>query len=185
MKLIVGLGNPGEKYHLTRHNVGFWTIGALREKLDFPAWESFQESLLSAGNHEGEKLILIKPLTFMNLSGNAVVSAMNFYKIGIEDVFILTDDLHFEIGKVRLRKGGQSAGHNGIKSIIERVGEDFWRYRIGVGPQPEKMAAEDFVLKKLNKEEEKNLKDASSLLADYLVENINKPHEARTINLFG
>jgi len=125
MKLVVGLGNPGAKYKGTRHNVGFMTMDevAYQEKFDF-----------DKAQIGGEKVIFMKPLTFMNLSGEAIRPLMNYFKIGIEDLLVVYDDMDLPVGKIRLRQKGGAGGHNGIKSIISCLGtSEFNRIKVGVG----------------------------------------------------
>ena len=136
MKVIVGLGNPGPQYAETRHNIGFLLVDLLAEvyKLQFRA--KFQ-GLWTEGNVEGERIFLLKPQTFMNLSGRSVRELTNFYKILGEDLLIVHDDMDLSLGKIRLRDQGSAGGHNGIKSILAELGtEKFWRLKLGVGRPP-------------------------------------------------
>jgi len=147
MKLIVGLGNPGVKYAKTRHNVGFLVVEALSRifNLQFSILKHKSEIFL------GKDIILIKPQTFMNLSGEAVAAVKSYYKIETSDIWVIHDDVDFEAGKMKIQVGGGSAGHNGLKSIIETLGEsDFVRFRVGVGrPVNVNIPVEDFVLQNL------------------------------------
>lgn len=149
MKLIVGLGNPGEKYLNTRHNVGFLVLDHLLQKLE-KVKETFWEEnrKFKALTHEievnGEKIVLMKPTTFMNDSGIAVQKYASFYKIEPQDVYILHDELDLPIGKIKIRFGGSSAGHNGVNSIIEKLGTDkFLRIRLGIGKESRVQATHD------------------------------------------
>jgi len=136
MKVIVGLGNPGPQYAETRHNIGFLLVDLLAEVYKFQFRAKFQ-GLWSEGNVEGERLLLLKPQTFMNLSGRSVREITNFYKISGEDLLIVHDDLDLSLGKIRLRDQGSAGGHNGIKSILAELGtEKFWRLKLGVGRPP-------------------------------------------------
>ncbi len=155
--LVVGLGNPGKEYEHTRHNVGFVTLDWLAEKLD---WEHFKEqkkfrAMISENKWGDKKIIAAKPLTFMNNSGETVAAIKKFYQVADEKIIIVYDELDLPFGKIRIRAEGSSAGHNGLKSIIEKLGSDkFWRVRIGIGNErAEKMEAADFVLSKLTREE--------------------------------
>jgi PTH1 family peptidyl-tRNA hydrolase len=133
MRVIVGLGNPGPQYAETRHNIGFMLIDLLAAgyKLQFRA--KFQ-GLWTEGNVEGKRIMLLKPQTFMNLSGRSVRELTNFYKIPGEDLLIVHDDIDLSFGKIRLRAQGSAGGHNGIKSILAELGTDkFWRLKLGVG----------------------------------------------------
>lgn len=158
MYLIVWLGNPWSEYRQTRHNVGFLFLDYLREKLGF---EDFKDSkfklLISEGTFAGEKTILLKPLTYMNLSGESVADLINFYKIPPENFIVIYDDMDLEeFGKIRFRDKGQSGGHNGIKSITKCLGtEEFKRIKIGIGKK--QFDAANWVLSKFSKEELENL----------------------------
>ena len=136
MKVIVGLGNPGPQYAETRHNIGFLLVDLLAEEYKLQFRAKFQ-GLWTEGNVEGERILLLKPQTFMNLSGRSVRELTNFYKIMGEDLLIVHDDLDLSLGKIRLRDQGSAGGHNGIKSILAELGtEKFWRLKLGVGRPP-------------------------------------------------
>lgn len=147
MKLIVGLGNPGKKYEQTRHNVGFMALDSLAKELGLD-WNDHKKSksLLA----KGVDAILLKPQTFMNLSGEAVVAALNFFKLGQEDLIVIHDDLDIELGKIRCTDSSRSAGNNGVQSIIEKLGsQDFRRIRVGIKkPADSPVPAEKYVLEK-------------------------------------
>ncbi|KGP75537.1 peptidyl-tRNA hydrolase [Desulfosporosinus sp. Tol-M] len=133
MKVIVGLGNPGPQYAETRHNIGFLLVDLLAEAHSLQFRAKFQ-GLWTEGNVEGERLQLLKPLTFMNLSGRSVRELTAFYKVLGEDLLIVQDDMDLSLGKIRLRNRGSAGGHNGIKSILAELGtEKFWRLKLGVG----------------------------------------------------
>ena len=135
--LVVGLGNPGSKYWNTRHNVGFAALDALADKLHVKVDRVKFQALMGQGELEGHKLILLKPTTYMNLSGQAVQAAARFYKIPPERILVMFDDISLEPGRLRVRKNGSAGGHNGIKSIISCIGsQDFPRVKIGVGAKP-------------------------------------------------
>lgn len=183
MKLIVGLGNPGEQYAKTRHNVGF--MGA-QWLVDSFAFEPFKKAAkhkceLTEGFIGSEKVILIRPITFMNLSGQAVRSVAQFYKIAAKDVIVIFDDVAIETGSVRIRGAGSAGGHNGIKSLIQELGTDeFVRVRIGIKPMhPFKGELEDYVLGKLSREEEaaimaEVMKDMPDVVETLLSEDVAK-----------
>lgn len=163
MKIIVGLGNPGEKYDKTRHNLGFMTLDALLEKFE-PLKQTFWEdekklkSQVKELTIKNEKVLLVKPQTFMNDSGEAVVKVLNYYKVELEDLYVIHDDLDLPYGKIRIRFGGSGGGHHGIESIIEHVGDKFLRIRLGIGsdtPQKEdnKRKVEDYVLGRISSQE--------------------------------
>lgn len=163
MKLIVGLGNLGSKYTFTRHNVGFMLIDsfAINENLTFRE-NSHLKCFMTNLRNGIDDYLLIKPTTFMNLSGEAVRAVIDYYKIAIEDVLIVYDDLSLELGKIRFRPNGSDGGHNGIKSIIQHLGtKEIARLKIGIGPQPS-IPSEVFVLQNFSKEELDTLKTTIS-----------------------
>ena len=166
--LIVGLGNPGEKYERTRHNVGFLVVDALAERLGVPVQKLKHRALTNTVRLAGQKALLMKPVTFMNLSGEAVGDAARFYKLPPERVLVISDDTALPLGKLRLRKGGSAGGHNGLKSIIQHLGTDqFPRLRVGVGekPRPDYDMA-DWVLGRLQGEDWKAMEAAVDRAAD-------------------
>ena len=135
--LLVGLGNPGDKYDNTRHNVGFAAIDQLAEELRVPVQKLKYRALTQTVELGGAKVLLMKPITYMNLSGEAVGEAARFFKIPADHVLVLSDDVSLPVGKLRIRKGGSAGGHNGLKSIIQHLGTDqFPRVKIGVGEKP-------------------------------------------------
>lgn len=129
MKLIVGLGNPGKEYEKTRHNVGFMIVDALASSWKL---EKKLQAEISEATIDAERVLLAKPQTFMNLSGEAVQKIASFYKIDPADVVIIYDDVDLEFGKLRVRHGGSSGGHNGVKSVLQHLGDEFIRFRVGV-----------------------------------------------------
>lgn len=157
--LIVGLGNPGAKYDRTRHNAGFRALDMLSKKLSCRVDKGKFQSLTGQCSHGGMKLVLLKPQTYMNLSGDAVAQAARFYKLPPERIIVLYDDISLDPGRLRIRADGSAGGHNGIKSIIARLGtQEFPRVKIGVGakPHPEYDLA-DWVLSTFSAQEEKAL----------------------------
>ncbi len=161
ISLIVGLGNVGAEYKETRHNVGFMAVDALKKEKGFPAWQKKAKfkTQITEEFIGGKKVILAKPSTFMNLSGEAVRALKDFYKLKNSDITIIHDELDIPFGTVKEKTSGGSAGHNGLKSIISHIGEDFHRIRIGIkNDQLEKMDPADFVLARFSKSEEKDLK---------------------------
>lgn len=135
--MIVGLGNPGKKYELSRHNCGFRAVDYLCEKYGIKTNRARFSALTGAGTVAGVKVVVLKPTTFMNLSGNAVEAAAKYYKIPPERIIVIFDDVSLAPGHIRIRKDGSAGGHNGIKSVIERLGtEEFPRIKIGVGEKP-------------------------------------------------
>ena len=154
MKLIAGLGNIGDKYVFTRHNAGFMLIDsyALNENLAFREISRLK-CLMTNLRTATEDYLLIKPTTFMNLSGEAVRAVMDYYKIPVEDILIVFDDLSLDLGKIRFRANGSDGGHNGIKSVIQHLGtNNIARLKIGIGPQPN-IPSEVFVLQNFSKDE--------------------------------
>ncbi|MEJ6783923.1 aminoacyl-tRNA hydrolase [Aminobacter sp. Piv2-1] len=133
MLLFAGLGNPGAQYANNRHNVGFMAADAIARRHSFSPWTKKFKALVAEGNIAGEKIILIKPQTFMNLSGQSVGEAMRFYKLAPSDLTVFYDELDLVAGKVRVKVGGGAGGHNGIRSLDQHVGKDYRRVRIGIG----------------------------------------------------
>jgi peptidyl-tRNA hydrolase, PTH1 family len=134
MKLVVGLGNPGAEYRDTRHNVGFQVVDELARRWGVQQWRESFESLAAKTVRHGEPVLLCKPLTFMNLSGRAVAGVAGFYKVPVDDVLIVTDDVALPLARLRARRGGSDGGHNGLKSVAQSLGTDgYARLRIGVG----------------------------------------------------
>lgn len=146
MKLIVGLGNPGGKYARNRHNIGFMAVDRIAEDHGFAPWKSKFQGQVSEGRLGTEKVMLLKPETFMNLSGQSVGEAMRFYKLGSEDVIVIHDELDLAPGKARLKQGGGHAGHNGLRSIHGHIGEDYTRLRLGIGHPGRKDLVSAYVL---------------------------------------
>lgn len=145
--LIVGLGNPGKEYDSTRHNVGFRVADELARRYGLTFGKKERKAVVATGVIHGKKVILAKPQTYMNLSGEAVRSLVDFYKVDLPNILIICDDLDIPLGTVRLRKSGSAGGQNGIKSVIQHLGtQEFSRLRFGIGRPPGKMQAKDYVL---------------------------------------
>ena len=173
MKLIVGLGNPGREYAGTRHNVGFDVVDRLAEKLGWVRPGEFDrvaktkfdaltfDGIVDTLSHGSEKMLLLKPLTFMNLSGKSVRAALDFYALQATDILVVLDDLALPCGKIRLRAGGSPGGHNGLKHI-ERVldTQAYPRLRVGIDPTPPRMAGADYVLGKWTDDQKSRLEPA-------------------------
>jgi len=167
MKLIACLGNIGSKYTFTRHNAGFMLADsiALNEGLGFKE-NSKLKSLILNLKKDGEDYLIIKPTTFMNLSGEAVRAVVDYYKIAVEDILVVYDDISLDLGKIRFRVNGSDGGHNGIKSIIQHLGtQNVARLKIGIGPQPN-LPSEVFVLQNFAKEELELLKSTLTIAKD-------------------
>ena len=166
--LVVGLGNPGDKYENTRHNAGFMAIDQLADRGDFPVQRLKFHALTHQATISGQGVLVMKPTTYMNLSGDAVAEAAAFYKVSEEHILVLCDDVSLPVGKLRIRTQGSAGGHNGLKSIIQRLGTDkFPRVKIGVGgkPHPDYDMA-DWVLGKFQGEDRKAIDQAVQRAAD-------------------
>lgn len=155
MKCIIGLGNPGRKYKKTRHNIGFMVIDELAKRNRWKLKQTKFKSVYTIENLLGEKVLFLQPQTFMNLSGEAVEQFMNFYKLALDDLLVIYDDLDLPVGKIRLRKKGGHGGHNGMRSIIKHVQtNDFKRIRIGIGrPTKANLSIVDYVLRPFDRQE--------------------------------
>ena len=163
MKIIVGLGNPGEKYAKTRHNVGFRIVSALADELKITPDNMKYKSLIGQGRIAKERIVLAQPCTYMNKSGQAVKALVDGYQVELKDLIVIYDDLDLPPGKIRIKKSGSSGGHNGIKSIINRLGtRDFSRIRIGIGRPPEGIDVVDYVLGYFTDEENELITEATS-----------------------
>ena len=170
MYIIAGLGNPGEKYDNTRHNAGFLTIDALASKYNIDVREKAHKALIGKGVIEGQKVILAKPQTYMNVSGESIRALVDYYKIAQEELIIIFDDISLEPGQLRIRKKGSAGGHNGIKSIIAHLGtQEFTRIKVGVGEKPPKMDLADYVLSRFGAEEQKIMDEAFGEAAEAAV----------------
>ncbi|MBV8778389.1 MAG: aminoacyl-tRNA hydrolase [Alphaproteobacteria bacterium] len=153
MRLIVGLGNPGLRYAKNRHNVGFVAVDAIARRHGFPAFRDRFKGELSEGVLAGERRLLLKPQTFMNESGEAVLAAASFYKIPPSEIVVIHDEIDLRPGKLRVKRGGGAAGHNGLRSIDARLGQDYWRVRIGVGHPGVKELVQPYVLQNFTADE--------------------------------
>lgn len=185
--LLVGLGNPGREYALTRHNIGFEVLDRFVAKhSEMEDWinKKDQKCHIAQGRFGDTKVYAIKPTTFMNLSGEAVQAVMNFYKISPDFITIIHDELDINFGQIRLRIGGSSAGHNGIKSVSQLIGEQYGRIRIGIGPKsPAQMDSADFVLQKFSSDELDQLanlaKETGAILTEFIYSGQALPTETR------
>ncbi len=186
-KLIIGLGNVGKEFVGSRHNVGFAVVEEFAWANGFPGWilKKDLQAQLSIGQLGADQLILAKPTTLMNLSGQAAQAIQRFYQIPGSDTLVIYDELAIAFGQIRTRQGGADAGHNGVKSLIAHLGADFGRLRIGIGSQlAAKKDASDFVLAKFSKDEQKKLpliiREASALIGEYVAAGSLTP-ETRTV----
>ena len=182
MKLIAGLGNPTPQYEGTRHNVGFDVADRLAEQYQIPLDTVKHKGVYGKGIIDGVKVILLKPMTFMNLSGESIAAVAGYYKIAPEDVIVIYDDINLDVGRLRIRERGSAGGHNGMKNIIAQLGTDtFPRIRVGVGMKPQNMDLVDYVLSRFSKEERMLVEDgydracaaAALLVADEIARAMN------------
>ena len=162
MLLLVGLGNPGSNYTNTRHNIGFKIIDAINLHFKLSKQKPKFKGLLTTGSIESKKIYAIKPLTFMNNSGMCIRELLEYFKINVEDVVVFHDDLDVDLGKVKVKFGGSSAGHNGVASIDKFIGKDYSRVRIGIGRPESKISVSDFVLNDFNQEEQDELEKTTT-----------------------
>jgi PTH1 family peptidyl-tRNA hydrolase len=153
MRLVVGLGNPGSRYARNRHNIGFMVAAAIHRRYGFAAFRSRFKGELAEGVIGAERRLLLCPQTFMNASGEAVLAAMSFYKIAPGEIVVIHDELDLRPGKVRVKRGGGNAGHNGLRSIDAMIGPDYWRIRIGIGHPGVRELVQPYVLMNFTAEE--------------------------------
>jgi peptidyl-tRNA hydrolase, PTH1 family len=153
LRLIVGLGNPGARYERNRHNLGFMAADEIHRRHGFAPFRAKFEAAIAEGSIAGDRVYLLKPQTYMNVSGDAVGAASRFYKIDPSEMAVLYDEIDLAAGKLRVKQGGGSAGHNGVRSIDATLGEDYWRVRLGVGHPGEKRLVEHYVLQNFDAEE--------------------------------
>lgn len=184
--LVVGLGNVGKEFTGTRHNIGFTAVDAFAEAHDFDGWVDKKDlkCLMTTQNLGDTRVILCKPTTMMNLSGEAVQKIAHFYKVHNDQIIVVHDELDIPFGQIRMRVGGGSAGNNGIKSLIQHIGDQFGRIRVGIGSKAQgKMDSADFVLAKFSKEEKEHLKsltqETTSIITEYIFGH-QLPHETRS-----
>ncbi|MEM7226720.1 MAG: aminoacyl-tRNA hydrolase [Pseudomonadota bacterium] len=154
MRLLVGLGNPGPRYAQTRHNIGFMAVDDFVRRHSFGPWRTRFQGLMSEGRLAGDKLLVLKPQTFMNLSGQSVGEVVRFFKLSGDQVFVLYDEIDLVPGKIKVKKGGGAGGHNGIRSIDAAIGPEYWRVRIGVGHPGHKDLVHGYVLSDFAKAEQ-------------------------------
>lgn len=176
VKLIIGLGNPGKPYEYTRHNIGFEVIDALADKWGAPLNQTKFNGVYATVHRPEGKVMLVKPLTYMNLSGECVRPLMDYFDIDVEDIIVIYDDLDLDTGKLRLRGKGSAGGHNGIKSLIQHLGtQEFNRIRVGVSRPPAGMKVADYVLSKFTKEDAPVVEDAIKNCCDAVEVSLKKP----------
>ena len=180
MYIIAGLGNPTKEYDNTRHNIGFAAIDALADKYGISVSDMKNKALMGKGVINGNKVMLLKPLTYMNLSGEAIRAAVDYYKIDEKsELIVIYDDISLDVGQLRIRKKGSAGGHNGIKNIILHLGHDtFQRIKIGVGEKPKGYDLADYVLGRFHGEEKAVMEDARKRAAKAAVMMMNEGLQA-------
>ncbi|MFD1432651.1 aminoacyl-tRNA hydrolase [Lacticaseibacillus yichunensis] len=184
MKMIVGLGNPGSQYARTKHNVGYMTVDALAARLGITLSKHEFDAMTGTGVIDGEKVMLVKPLTFMNDSGRAVGQLKAFYQFDLDEIMIVQDDMDMTIGRVRLRQRGSAGGHNGIKSIINVLGtQDFFRLKIGI-QHPQKQKVVDWVLTPFKGDQVIEVQNGMAKAGDALVDWIGGTDFASLMNRY-
>lgn len=167
MFLIVGLGNPGTEYAATRHNIGFDMVTFLSDQYNIPLRSREEKALVGKGVIEGQKVILAQPQTYMNLSGESVRALMDYYKLDLDELIVIYDDISLPVGQIRIRMKGSAGGHNGIKSIIQHMGtQEFARIKIGVGEKPEGGDLVKHVLGRFSREQDAMFRDIFALAAE-------------------
>jgi PTH1 family peptidyl-tRNA hydrolase len=166
MRLLVGLGNPGERYAQNRHNIGFMAIEKIVERYRFSPWRARFQGVMAEGTVDGEKVLALKPQTYMNLSGQAVGEASRFFKIETASTIVMYDEIELAAGKVKVKLGGGSAGHNGIKSIDAHIGPEYWRLRLGVGRPATKEEVHGHVLSDFAKADQEWLDKLLAAVSD-------------------
>ncbi|MCL2468980.1 MAG: aminoacyl-tRNA hydrolase [Alphaproteobacteria bacterium] len=165
-KMIVGLGNPGADYARNRHNIGFMALDALATAWDASAWQKKFKAQVAQASWEMRKLLLLKPQTYMNLSGQAVAEALHYYKLEPKDVIVIQDDIDLLAGQVKCKQGGGHGGHNGLRSLDEHIGKDYWRVRLGIGHPGQREDVTDHVLS--------NFSAADKIWLELLLEDLPK-----------
>lgn len=184
MFMIAGLGNPGREYDNTRHNVGFAAIDVLADRYQIDVREKKHRALCGKGMIEGEKVILIKPQTYMNLSGESIRAVKDFYRLESDQIIVIFDDVSLPPGQLRVRRGGSAGGHNGIKSIIAHLGtQEFPRIKVGIGMKPAEMDLAAYVLSRFSQNEQKLMdeafRDAGAAAVTIMAEGVE-----RAMNMF-
>lgn len=174
MKLLVGLGNPGKEYEKTRHNIGFMILDLVAEKFNSSQWKSEKSCKATEYINKGEKIVLIKPQKFINLSGEVLKEYMDYYKITSDDILVIHDDLDLKLGRIKLVKSGSSAGHNGLKNIEKELKtQEYKRIKIGIGKNKLQNVI-NHVLGKVSKDEEKVLKNTIDVASQIVIEYLEK-----------
>jgi PTH1 family peptidyl-tRNA hydrolase len=183
MEFVVGLGNPGRKYEGTRHNVGYAVVDRLAERHRFPGDKEFRGALVSRGRIGGQEVMLVKPTTYMNLSGDAVGAIVRYYKQEDAQIIVAHDELDFEPGKVRVKRGGGHGGHNGLRSLMSHLGREFVRIRVGIGKPEHGMDGADWVLSRFDAATKNTIEDAIEA-ASQAVELVLRDGVQRAMNVY-
>lgn len=180
MYIIVGLGNPDRKYQGTRHNVGFDVVDAFAKRFHIDVISKKHKALIGSGVADGQKVVLVKPMTYMNLSGESVREVLDFYKVDeTEELIVISDDISLDVGKLRIRKKGSAGGHNGLKNIILHLGHsDFHRIKMGVGEKPAGYDLADYVLGHFSGDEKKIMEESVNRAVDALLVMMNEGADA-------
>ena len=174
MKIIVGLGNPGKEYEKTRHNAGYRVLDKVADKLGIDVNKSKFKGIYGSKGMLDRKVILCKPTTYMNLSGDCVIELLKYYKADVEDLIVIYDDIDIDVGKIRIKPSGSPGTHNGMKDITKKIGsKDFIRVRIGTGKPSDDRDLADYVLGKFDKSEEKIIEDTIEKASDAVLDIIN------------
>lgn len=182
MYIIVGLGNPDKEYENTRHNTGFMTIDALASKCNISINKNKHKALIGDGSINGEKVLLVKPQTYMNLSGDSVVEIVNFYKESIDNLIIVFDDIDIPLGKIRIKNNGSAGTHNGMKSIVNRLNtQDFKRIKVGIGKN-DGIDLISYVLGKFSAEERKLLDGSIDNAVNAIIKIVEDKNTVRAMN---
>jgi len=168
MLLVAGLGNPGSQYEHNRHNIGFMAVDALQRRYRFSPWSKKFQALIADGVIDGEKVLLIKPQTYMNLSGQSIGEALRFYKLSPDHLLVIHDELDLAAGKARIKTGGSAGGHNGLKSVDKHCGKDYRRLRLGIGHPGHKDLVHHHVLGNFAKADEAWLEPLLDAIAGYM-----------------
>lgn len=174
MYLIMGLGNPGKQYKKTRHNIGFEAVNKIAAKYNISLDQKKHKALLGSGYIDGQKVLLAQPQTFMNLSGESLHEIMSYFKVTMDDLILIYDDISLPLGELRIRKKGSAGGHNGVKSIIQHGGTDnFLRIKVGVEEKPSGWDLADYVLSQFRKEDDKLISETLDIIVGAVTTIVN------------
>lgn len=176
-QLIVGLGNPGVRYCANRHNIGFLILDALRETFAFPKFTQKFHADFAVNEIEKQRVIFLKPLTYMNKSGVSVAECVNFYKINTDDIIVIHDDLDLALARIKIKQGGGSGGHNGLRSIDSMVGNNYFRMRFGIDKPTHKGMVSDYVLSNFTNDEMDILGSSIQFILDNFIDILRKKYE--------